>query len=311
MNLYKKTLESGENCFVALFGLGLIGSAISRALQSRGWQLTAQIPYSWVPTHQLEDDSFIKKIEELGSVARFHWIWAAGSAGFGSSETAFREELLNFQRFLRLVERINLLFKDYKDIYFFSSAGALHLGQTLVESPESARASNKYGELKLAQEKFLQSANLGSVKICLRPSSVFGPLLSKARMGLIPVMLKNALSAKLTPIIGYSTTRRDYIFSEDVGNYIARAIDFVKTKQSPETFQIRYLVESRSMSIFEIKNRMELYLSRPTFVRYQLNPTNSQNICFSPKIKAEGFQTRPFEVCLKAVRDSFYQLESN
>ena len=195
---------NGPQRLVALFGLGLIGSACLKWLRSmEDWE-ELEIPFSWTP-YSSEDETrllevlrrrvaVIMRSTNSSSPVKISFVWCAGRCGFGATEAEVEGELANFSRVVSLAENvIHLLPACLVDLTLVSSAGGLFEGTRLVTPNTSPNPLRPYGQLKLDQERALLGSDSNLGKTILRPSSVFGPVTRSGRLGVIPVFIRNGL----------------------------------------------------------------------------------------------------------------------
>ncbi|HMD68449.1 MAG TPA: hypothetical protein VKF42_06165, partial [Chitinivibrionales bacterium] len=82
-------------------------------------------------------------------------------------------------------------------------------------------------------------------------STVYGPIRKGFRLGLISTLIFNGARQEVSRIFGTINTLRDYVWCEDIGNYIARAI---AENDDDQNNSIVYLASGKPSSIFEIKH---------------------------------------------------------
>ena len=97
-------LLSAPRQVVAVYGVGLIGSAIHRALAATGRWREANYPIQWRDRQRLEGDLdtifCALRDHTTADVTRISVVWSAGVCGFGSSETDTEPELSVYRRVL-------------------------------------------------------------------------------------------------------------------------------------------------------------------------------------------------------------------
>ena len=97
---------AGEEQVIALFGAGLIGSAVARAIMQEGTRSAITLPFSWKDADQREAD--LASLSETmfgtmaGSVRHVEVVWTAGRAGFAAGWADVEEELAAFESVNRL-----------------------------------------------------------------------------------------------------------------------------------------------------------------------------------------------------------------
>jgi len=286
---------------VLVFGLGMIGEAISRSLLRFGYTVHSDIRYEWNDTaRRAEAQELIaaqcqllnKKHDSLAIV------WSAGGATFYSSAQDVQLELEGFTESVGFLRNLRETLRQEKfGFHFISSAGGLFEGQKLVGMDSSPAPQRPYGRLKLAQETELL-ANFSARELAFyRPSSVYGPMLQNARKGLINNLVNNGRKARTTVLEANVMSLRDYVFSDNVGEYVARCIrsGSMGEDQPPE----RFLVSSRGSSIFEVIRKIERVLNLHLRVRYDENFGNSRSITFSERVMPAGWHPVTLDVGLR------------
>jgi UDP-glucose 4-epimerase len=285
---------------VLIFGLGMIGSAISASLRQLNFSREAEIAYDWSDKNQRTRAQC--KIEDAcrmvsSEPAKLAVVWSAGSAAFHSTtdeaakeQDAF-EDTTTFTKKLR--QRVNP--KQFT-FHFMSSAGGLFEGQRVVNFDSIPNPIRPYGHLKLAQEKLLMSFFNPHELVFYRPSSVYGPMHQRTQKGLINNLVRNGRSERVTVLDARIMSLRDYVFSYDIGKYVARSIRFSKVQFEPTE---RFLVSSRCSSIFEVVKKIERVLNLSLRVRYDVNFGNHRNITFSDRILPKNWRPSSLEVGLR------------
>ncbi|MBP1750104.1 MAG: NAD-dependent epimerase/dehydratase family protein, partial [Deltaproteobacteria bacterium] len=144
--------SSGRPLTVAIFGTGLIGSAIVSRLQASASLHKQEVPFNWtadssIQLRQLQDvETRIlngpgPNTEELTSCSKpgvglrsLRIVWSAGRAGFGASHDETERELYVFRMVLDMAERLAMQYPgDPVSFYLTSSAGGLFEGQRHVD----------------------------------------------------------------------------------------------------------------------------------------------------------------------------------
>lgn len=133
--------------YVLLFGLGLIGGAVDRALRLRFEAEGRDFPYDW-------HDAGLRQAQRadigaaLPNAGRLSLVWTGGQSGFGSTdadmaqETAIVAELIAMAQTLRHDDRP-------VDFHMMSSAGGLFESQTHCSEHSIPRPLRPYGTGKL------------------------------------------------------------------------------------------------------------------------------------------------------------------
>jgi len=293
--------ELTEKSYVLVFGLGLIGSATSRALQYFGYGMQRTISINWHDREALKSIFEQIKTECFGnslSLDKLAVVWAAGDSAFHSSVEETNREL---EIYLYAVTMLKRLVDEIKpnefEFHLLSSAGGLFEGQQVVNMDSVPTPVRPYGELKAAQELALMKS-FGSEDLFFhRPSSVYGPMATQSRKGLINNLIRNGQANRTTVLDAQVMALRDYVFSQDVGNYIARLI---RGRSKIEAKRREYfLVSARSSSIFEVVRKVEFNFKIKLRIRFDPNFGNNSKITFSDKVLPPMWNPVPLDVGLR------------
>ncbi|MFC3173958.1 NAD-dependent epimerase/dehydratase family protein [Novosphingobium bradum] len=280
---------------MALFGGGLIGSAIARALGRAGFQVRGDHPYDW--------HNATKRSQELASVTsalsrispggeesgRIDLVWAAGTSGFGSSleemdaETALVTELALVCRQLGSPpEAPRIAF------HLVSSGGGLFEGMAPTGRTTEPRPLRAYGNGKLAQERLASALadTIAAVRI-YRPASVYG-FAPGARRGLIAALIANALTGRPTTITATPATLRDYVLSDDIGAFIAAEID-----RDEDGLATHLLGTGKPSTMHEVLTTIEDLLQKPVLRSFDPHPSNGLNFSYARSALPCGFYAAP------------------
>src|SRR5206468_4069056 len=94
---------------VAVFGVGLVGEALIRALRPSGpWHQEEQ-PLAWTdPAARVTQMRAIEDGLASTGAGHLHLVWSAGRAGFGATRAETEAELNTFQEVLASAERLAL-----------------------------------------------------------------------------------------------------------------------------------------------------------------------------------------------------------
>ncbi|WJS87009.1 NAD-dependent epimerase/dehydratase family protein [Paracoccus sp. TOH] len=281
-----KLLHIGERdgLSILMFGLGLIGGAVDRALQLRCHTRAGQFPYDW--RHDILRRAQRAAIRaELRPRDRIAMVWTGGQSGFASTEIEMAKETALVAE---LVEMAESLGRDGRqvDFHMLSSAGGLFEGQTHCGRIGVPRPLRPYGEGKRQQEKILaRAAGLNRRRI-YRPSSVYGVTRSR-RVGLVAALVSNAMRGTTTRIYGNPNTLRDYVLADDIGHYIARSI---LKSGSGEPVETRLLASGRPASVFEVIERVRERMGRPLLLQFDPHPSNVRDMSFLPSALPADWQ---------------------
>ena len=270
-------------------GLGLIGAAIDRTLAP---DIIDRKVYKLQWSSEAKLIATINKaLDHLdGDIRSYEIIWSAGRAGFSASQEEVAAELVSFRQINKLL--YGRLGCEFTRFWLMSSAGGLHEGQICVNSSDQATPKRPYAELKLQQEQLVQT--LWSAHVICRVSSVYTVANLSGRMGLVAVLMLNAVQHRVTTLVGGESTLRDYVLDKDIGRSVARAIRNRAVKEG-----IQYFVSGRPLSIKTIKNEIENITLKKLYVKFSKIQSNATSITFLPQMRSEMFYTTPFNANVK------------
>lgn len=286
----------------ALFGLGLIGREVLLQARRRFDLRVADHPFSWNDPEeaqgQLSDIAarITTGCASLGP-ANLHLIWCAGKAGFGADERALAvETALHAQvleTFQTLSERPDFLSLS---IHHLSSAGGLYEGARLVTRDTRPSPRRAYGEGKLEQEKRLASLPAAVGHHIYRPSTVYGDHPTSRRVGLITALIGAALKGEEAVIFGRPDTLRDFVFSEDIGRFIADKLSAPLSDR-----RVSILASGKATSVSEVVHRVFLAFSKPIYVRFEAPSDNAEHNTFAPSVLDRDWTATEFDTGLRLV----------
>src|SRR5262245_36140139 len=127
---------------VALFGVGLIGFSVKSALCKIMPFNINDISFTWNAPHRQSNEAAILQnhivascgSDSSSSVSRIDIVWAAGRAGFGSSEAQLAAEMCAFNFVLSFSRELaNRLENVRHSFHLISSAGGLFESQKHVD----------------------------------------------------------------------------------------------------------------------------------------------------------------------------------
>lgn len=279
---------------IAVFGSGLLGSALVGSLQARAAFERRALPVRWTdPDASVRQLSSVRDelLQALGRTrdATVQLVWATGRAGFDSTELEARQELESFRNVLQLARDVASATPGTRvSFVLLSSAGGLFEGQRNVGTSSEPAPQRRYGRLKLSQEELLRADTSGLIPKVYRLSSVYGYIRPRQRLGLIPTLIRNGLRHQETVILGTMHTLRDFIWVGDVSRFLAAVLLDEAEVSTPSTF---VLAASKPSSLCEVHHRVEATLGRRIYVSYALGPTNTADITFAPSVLAPGWHT--------------------
>lgn len=265
---------------IALFGAGLIGSAVVRALMKEGMESAITLPFSWKDADRREGDLASLRETMLrtmaGSVRHVEVVWTAGRAGFGAGWAEVEEELAAFES----VIRFGLLLRDTfpaarHRFHMMSSAGGIFEGQRFVGKQALPAPRRPYGHLKLEQEQRANRLPASIVPFIYRASSVYGVAIFGGRAGLIATLIKNAKQYSPSHIVGRLDTIRDYVLVNDIGKFVAQCMN--KAAEQPESF---LLASGRPTAISEVLGIVGKVIGRPPYLKIDTAPSNASHFSY-------------------------------
>jgi nucleoside-diphosphate-sugar epimerase len=310
MILLNQTSAPGR--ITALFGQGLIGSAIVRNMILRNHTPIQSYKLVWesfrvdTPLYRALRDYMVCTIEQtLKLWPNDHFlniIWAAGKAGFTSDQKDADSDLNSFNSLLKLIKEIHHIHPNYPIRFFhFSSAGGLFEGQSCI-TPESIPCPIRpYGRMKLSQEQALLSCSINMKRTIYRPSSVYGTIRPKYRMGLIPTMIFNGLRQSVTSIYGFDTTLRDFVWVEDIARHVCEELSDLVAQDTVTT-----LHSGRPVSIYEVRSTIERLLNKNLLVRFCPVQSNSLHITFSQQCSKANWRTTSLSTAVQQILIDHY-----
>jgi UDP-glucose 4-epimerase len=285
---------------IAVFGVGLVGSALVAALGERGVRPAAHHPTSWANPDRLAEE--VCGVEEAlagAGAGCLHVVWSAGRAGFGTAATEADAELAPFGTVLAMAARLAERCGEARVVFhMLSSAGGLFEGQRHVDRDSRPAPRRPYGELKLRQERLLAGAPDRLGKRVYRLTSVYGPARGQRRRGLIPTLVLDGLRQRVSSIVGRPTTLRDFTWAPDVGRFLAAEVLGAGGGEGVITHTLAAGVPT---SILEARRIVERVLRRPLYLSYSSAPENCEDITFSPKLRPPRWSASDLMTNVKSV----------
>jgi nucleoside-diphosphate-sugar epimerase len=288
MILLTDPISRSRQDIFAVFGLGLIGSAFVSALKSSAPVREEQLDFHWAdPEMQATQAGHLERrlegtIKSAPSAARIHVVWSAGRAGFGSSRQETDPEFQSFRNVLALTERTALRFPEVPVTFcLMSSAGGLFEGRRQITKDSLPAPAHPYGLLKLEQERLLLGSPAPLRKAIYRLTSVYGLPRPRQRHGLISTLVVNGLRQRVSRIVGFLSTLRDFVCAEDIAEYLTRKL---RSDAGVGPDSITVLGSIRPFSILEIQKIVESTLRHKIYLGYSLQASNSEDITFSADV---------------------------
>ena len=148
-----KVLRVGGNAgpCVLLFGLGLIGGAVDRALRLRFQAGGRDFPYDWQDAglRQAQRADIAAALPQAGRLAV---VWTGGQSGFASSDADMAQETAIVAELIAMAQTLRQAGRPV-DFHMMSSAGGLFESQTHCSEHSIPRPLRPYGTGKLMQEQ--------------------------------------------------------------------------------------------------------------------------------------------------------------
>ncbi|MEK6257406.1 MAG: hypothetical protein AABP62_02205 [Planctomycetota bacterium] len=305
----------------AVFGVGLIGSAVTHSLGHLANWRGERMPLSW-------DDADLQG-QQLGHIAcrithlldampgsnqpslnakpscvpRFQILWSAGRAGFGATEAEAALEMNSFSAVAEQVQQIASLFPQIPvTFHHISSAGGLFEGQRGIRKCSVPSIRRPYGFLKLSQEMLLNSMGPHIIKRIYRLTSIIGPAVGPHRRGLVGKLIDDGLHHRTTCLVGLPSTLRDYVWHSDVGRHIAECVLNNERADTPCT---HILASAKPSSIHEVIDVVESIFGRRLYTKTSPLLSNDVDTTVSPEVlPAEWCATDLFTCTSRIYRDA-------
>jgi nucleoside-diphosphate-sugar epimerase len=292
---------AGEEQLIALFGVGLIGSAVARAVIQEGVRSAITLPFSWKDADCREAD--LASLSETmigmmaGSVRHVEVVWTAGRAGFAAGWSDVEEELAAFETVNRLcVQLRDALPVARHRIHMMSSAGGLFEGLRFVEEQTAPAPRRPYGHLKLEEEQRANRLSAGIIPFIYRPSSVYGLGVFGGRAGLIATLIQNAKRYTPSRIVGQLDTVRDYVLVNDIGKFVAHCMNM--RAERPESF---LLASGRPTAIGEVLDIVGKVIGRPLYLKLDTAPSNASHFSYRRSALPDNWFPTDLETGIKQV----------
>jgi nucleoside-diphosphate-sugar epimerase len=272
--------------YVVIFGVGLIGKSIATSLKSCRPVSFMHLPLSWDRANQREIDLLAvteQILEPRRNTLNIHQvdvIWSAGAAGFASSEQQLENEACSFRDVVAWTRSLRRsLPKAQLAFHLVSSAGGLFEGQRFIDAASIPNPQRPYGRLKVKQEEIADKLLSDLPILIYRPSSVYGFTKAQMRLGIINTLLLNSQRHQVTRIFGTLHTLRDYVFAQDIGQFIVKRTHTCKIKSEVFT-----LASGKPTSVNELLGIMEQVFNRMPYAKLDLHPSNADHITYRKSI---------------------------
>ena len=284
---------------LGIYGLGLIGSAVRTALNDLDHWHETQIPITWAAPQKSLAQSVAALEQSALTSKRTIIVWSAGVCGFGASEQQTQLELHSFHTLLDQFSSAGMAASS--DFHLVSSAGALFEGQICINNKNVPASYRPYAALKLAQEASLATRASADKLHIYRPSSVYGRIHPKHRLGLVATLVKNTYERRVTHLVGRTHSLRDYVWADDIGRFVARQAYFAM----PSDATPHILAQGKPSSVFEIHRTVELVTGRRTYISFDLNGDNDRHTTFGPSVMPDTWCPQTIAFGVRAIVEDF------
>jgi nucleoside-diphosphate-sugar epimerase len=305
----ERTARDLSHRVTAIFGRGLIGRAIQGAIESGNAPGVTHFPFAWedrsARAHQLDAvASHIRRSCQRFPATQIDIVWSAGRAGFAATEGDFQHEQQSFESVVAMTMGLQEV-ADASRLRFHlvSSAGGLFEAQRNVSLLSVPNPLRPYGLAKLEQEKILVERAKDITRFVYRPSSAYGFNNRGGRAGLIVTLIQAAINNKTAHIYGTKETLRDFVFADDIGNFIALQI----TETDP-TSQTYLLASGKPTSMMEVIGLIERVLDRRLLLQFALGGNNTSSNTFRTDAHPAGWRPTQLET---GVRKTATRIRNN
>jgi len=274
----------------------MIGTAIKDALIRLDYNVLKEFIFDWqdaAESAEILGEISSTLVQPDQNPQRISVVWSAGLADFHSGKEEVESENLIFMKMLQFACNLNRANHSLSvDFHYMGSAGGLFEGQRLVGPDALPFPHRPYGQMKLLQEQALTNSIDNEHLTIYRPSSVYGPMVQKSSKGLVNNLVRNGLKGQETSLDACVMALRDYVFSDDVGQFVGKCIRNGKSG-------VFFLVSSKSTSIFEVVKKVERVLKLRLRVRYDEYFGNNMNITFSDRLLPQDWHPVTMEVGIR------------
>ncbi len=166
---------------------------------------------------------------------------------------------------LNLLESLN----DYQECYFvFISTGGAIYGENLensVDENHTCSPKSPYGLSKLTVENYIKyfSKSKGLKHLIVRPANIFGPRQNPyGEAGVVSIFANSMLNNNNVSIFGDGNDFRDYIYVNDVVNFIQKAIE----KNVSGIFNVGTGIPTTTNEVFSNLAEILNYTKKPNYL---------------------------------------------
>jgi len=284
------------------FGIGLIGSAIrSDILQKFTVLKEINIPVNWLEisspkmTEELVSE-ITDYLSQNNSISEHTTvIWSAGRIGFTSSEEVTNNELKIFKSLFASLEQLvaQKYLNSSSKFILMSSAGGLFEGQVNINKTSKYNLKRPYTRVKFKMEETVVDSSYFQNYNILRISSAYSSKSVDFRMGLIATLVSNGIKNYTSTIYGNMNTIRDYIYDEDISDYVVRII-----RENLKSKNVEFLVSGIPISIFQLKAMVEDIILKKIYIKF-IDSNNGENISFLRSLQPQGLKTTDIKLNIK------------
>lgn len=294
---------AGGRQMVAIFGVGLVGGAILRALRRNETEPPVTLPVNWRDQGQrMVDLSRLTKAVTVpphpaGAIRRLDIVWAAGKAGFGARREELDPEIHAFRDIVAWSRALCPVLPGTRIVFhMLSSAGGLFEGQRFIDDASQPSPRRPYGEAKFEQEKLVEELRNEMIAHIYRPSSIYGFSAAGGRSGLFNTLIANAKKHTTSRIFGGLDTLRDYVLSTDVGEFITGRIE------RPEAQSRSFILASgKPTSVTEMLQIASKVIGRPLYLMLEVQPSNASHITYRTSALPDDWRTTDLETGIRLV----------
>ncbi|MGW6131533.1 NAD-dependent epimerase/dehydratase family protein [Cellulomonas sp. NPDC055163] len=261
---------------------GLLGGAVTRALQDRGAHvLTTRVPWSDPEAAVTALDDGLASVLDTAGAGPWNLAWCAGSGVTSTSGDALDREVATIGAF---VDRALARTPDelaQGAVFLASSAGGVYAGAAHPPFDETtvARPLAPYGAAKLrAEAELARLASSGGARVLVgRISNLYGPGqdLDKAQ-GLISQISRAQLLVQPIGVYVSLDTVRDYLYVDDAAAMVCDGLVALRERTATGDVVTKILASQRSASIAAVLGEFRRVAKRRQLVRLAASPQASQ-----------------------------------
>ncbi len=239
---------------------GLLGSALTRALQREGTPLFApKRPLAWQDAallHRQLQEAVHDFAAQVAGAPGWTLHWAAGVGSMGSSAEALAPETAALQALLQALEAEGSLLQAPGALALASSAGAIYAGSRdrLITETSAEAPTSPYAHEKLAQEALLLrfvARHPGQRALLARITTLYGLGSNPQKpIGLLSHIARSVLRNRPVHIYVPFDTQRDYLGADDAATAMLAALR--QAWQVPAQAHVKLVASEQPVTIAEI-----------------------------------------------------------